>query len=57
MEFGIIDLCIQIEDPSMNRKKVHKMETSIYIFIAAVICEVQSWNEIEEFDNSKIAFF
>ena len=36
MEIGIIDLCKQIEDPSMNRKKVHKMETSIYIFIAAV---------------------
>nr|WP_234225192.1 transposase family protein [Phocaeicola vulgatus] len=33
------------------------METSIYISIAAVICEVQSWNEIEEFGNSKIAFF
>ena len=31
MEIGIIDLCKQIEDPSMNRKKVHKMETvSIY---------------------------
>nr|WP_270668642.1 hypothetical protein [Phocaeicola vulgatus] len=30
------------------------METSIYIFIAAVICEVQSWNEIEEFGNSKM---
>ena len=32
MKIGIIDLCKQIEDPSMNRKKVHKMETSIYIF-------------------------
>ena len=51
MKIGIIDLCKQIEDPSMNRKKVHKMETSIYIFIAAVIFEVQSWNEIEEFEQ------
>lgn len=56
MKIGIIDLCKQIEDPRMNRKKVHKMETIIYISIAAVICEVQSWNEIEEFGNSKIAF-
>lgn len=40
----------------MNRKRVHKMETSIYISIAAVICGAQSWNEIEEFGNSKIAF-
>lgn len=57
MKNGIIDLCKQIEDPSMNRKRVHKMETSIYISIAAVICGAQSWNEIEEFGNSKIAFF
>ena len=57
MKIGIIDLCKQIEDPRMNRKKVHKMETIIYISIAAVICGAQSWNEIEEFGNSKIAFF
>ena len=49
MKIGIIDLCKQIEDPRMNRKKVHKMETIIYISIAAVICGAQSWNEIEEF--------
>ena len=35
MKIGIIDLCKQIEDPRMNRKKVHKMETIIYISIAA----------------------
>ncbi|WP_369746448.1 transposase family protein [Bacteroides sp. 3_1_23] len=29
----------------------------IYISIAAVICGAQSWNEIEEFGNAKIAFF
>ena len=57
MKNGIIDLCKQIEDPSMNRKRVHKMETSIYISIAAVICGAQSWNEIEEFGNSKMTFF
>ena len=55
MKIGIIDLCKQIEDPRMNRKKVHKMET--IISIAAVICGAQSWNEIEEFGNAKIAFF
>ena len=57
MKIGIIDLCKQIEDPRMNRKKVHKMETIIYISIAAVICGAQSWNEIEEFGNAKITFF
>ena len=57
MKIGIIDLCKQIEDPRMNRKKVHKMETIIYISIAAVICGAQSWNEIEEFGNAKIHNF
>jgi len=56
MKIGIIDLCKQIEDPRMNRKKVHKMETIIYISIAAVICGAQSWNEIEEFGMRKLLF-
>lgn len=57
MKIGIIDLCKQIEDPRMDRKKVHKMETIIYISIAAVLCGAQSWNEIEEFGKSKFNFF
>lgn len=57
MKTGIIDLCKQIEDPRMDRKKIHKMEAIIYISIAAVICGSQSWNEIEEFGNAKIDFF
>lgn len=57
MKTGIIDICKQIEDPRMDRKKVHKMETVIYVSIAAVICGAQSWNEIEEFGNAKFDFF
>ncbi|EOA57543.1 hypothetical protein HMPREF1214_02578, partial [Bacteroides sp. HPS0048] len=26
MKIGIIDICKQIEDPRMDRKKLHKME-------------------------------
>lgn len=57
MKIGIIDLCKQIDAPRMDRKKVHKMETIIYISIAAVICGAQSWNEIEEFGKAKFDFF
>ncbi len=57
MKIGIIDICKQIEDPRMDRKKVHKMETIIYISIAATICGAQSWNEIEAFGNAKFDFF
>lgn len=41
----------------MNRRKVHKMETIVYISIAATICGAQSWNEIEAFGNAKFDFF
>ena len=57
MKIGIIDICKQIEDPRMDRKKLHKMETIIYVSIAAVICGAQSWNEIEEFGHAKFDFF
>ena len=57
MKIGIIDLCKQIEDPRINRNKIHTMETIVYISIAAVLCGAQSWNEIEEFGKSKFEFF
>ena len=57
MKIGIIDICKQIEDPRMDRKKLHKMETIIYVSIAAVICGAQSWNEIEEFGHAKLIIF
>ena len=57
MKIGIIDICKQIEDPRIDRKKVHKMETIVYISIAATICGAQSWNEIEAFGNAKFDFF
>lgn len=56
MKIGIIDICRQIDDPRMNRKKIHKMETIIYISVAAVICGAQSWNDIEGFGNAKFDF-
>lgn len=55
LKMGIIDIYIQIEDPRMNRKRVHKMETIIYI--AATICGAQSWHEIEAFGNPNFDFF
>ncbi len=56
MKIGIIDLCKQIEDPSMNRKKVHKMETSIYISIAAVICESSPGMKLRNLAIRKLLF-
>lgn len=57
LKIGIIDIYIQIEDPRMNRKRGHKMETIIYIYVAATICGAQSWNEIDAFGNPNFDFF
>ena len=57
MKIGIIDICKQIEDPRMERKRVHKLESIVYISVAATLCGAQSWNEIEEFGKSKFTFF
>lgn len=57
MKIGIIDICKQIEDPRINRRMVHKMETIVYISVAAVLCGALGWNEIEEFGKSKFEFF
>ena len=51
MKIGIIDLCKPIEDPRMNCKKVHKMETIIYISIAAVICGARSEEHTSELQS------
>lgn len=53
----LISLCKQIEDPRMNRRKVHEMGSIIYIAVAAVICGAETWNEIEAFGNAKLDFF
>ena len=57
MKIGIIDICKQIEDPRIERRMVHKMETIVYIAVAAVLCGALGWNEIEEFGKSKFDFF
>ena len=57
MKIGIIDICKQIEDPRMERRRVHKLESIVYISVAATLCGAQSWNEIEEFGKSKFTFF
>lgn len=57
MKIDIIDICKQIEDPRIDRKKKHKLETIVCISVAAVICGAQGWNEIEAFGKAKFEFF
>ena len=48
---------MQIPDPRVVGRTIHKMEHIIYITIAAVIAGCQGWDEIAEFGRTKIEFF
>lgn len=54
---SIFSICKQVQDPRIDRKRVHSVESIIYISMSATICGAESWYEIEEFGNAKIDFF
>lgn len=38
-----------VPDPRVDRTKLHKLEDILAITICAVICNCDTWNEIEDF--------
>ncbi len=49
----IADHFIELEDPGIERSKLHKLIDIITITICAVISGADGWNEIETYGNSK----
>ncbi|BCL77559.1 H repeat-associated protein YdcC [Ktedonobacteria bacterium brp13] len=47
----------QVEDPRMERTKLHRLRDIIILAICGIICGAEGWVEIEEFGNAKKAFF
>jgi predicted transposase YbfD/YdcC len=54
---SISDHFADLEDPRIDRTKLHKLFDIITDAICAVICGADSWVEIEEFGNAKIDWF
>ncbi len=50
-------LVAQVEDPRMERTKLHRLRDIIILAICGVICGAEGWAEIEEFGKAKEAFF
>lgn len=46
-----------IPDFRFDRKKVHTSEVIVYISLAAVICDAQTWTDVEEFGKCKFDYF
>ena len=42
-----------VQDPRVDRTKLHKLQDIIVIAICAVICGAETWEEIEQFGKEK----
>lgn len=47
----------QVEDPRIERTKLHRLRDIIILAICGVLCGADGWVEIEEFGKAKEAFF
>ncbi len=52
-EFEIFEHFKDIEDPRMDRKKLHSLTDILAIGISAVICGADNWNEIVTYGKAK----
>lgn len=50
-------LFAQVDDPRMERTKLHRLRDIIILAICGIICGAEGWVEIEEFGKAKEAFF
>jgi len=51
---GLLRLFEEIEDPRMERTKLHRLVDILMITLCAVICGADSWAEVELFGQSKL---
>ena len=47
----------QVEDPRLDRTKLHRLRDILILAICGVICGAEGWVEIEEFGKAKQAWF
>ena len=53
----LIDHFGELKDPRIERNKLHKLIDILTIAICAVICNADTWEDIEEFAKSKEGWF
>lgn len=51
-----LDIFGQLDDPRIDRKKLHPMPEILLLTLSAVICGAESWDDIELFGKSKLDF-
>lgn len=53
---NFLDIFGQLDDPRIERKKLHPMREILLLTLCAVICGAESWDDIEMFGKSKLIF-
>lgn len=56
-ELGFFDYFSELEDPRIDRKKLHSMEEILLITLCGVICGCEGWEDLEDFGKLKLKFF
>lgn len=56
-EVGFLDHFSSIEDPRIDRRKLHPIEEILLITLCGVICGCEGWEDLEEFGKTKLKFF
>ena len=51
-----LDIFGQLDDPRIERKKLHPMPEILLLMLCAIICGAESWDDIETFGKSKLDF-
>lgn len=46
----------ELEDPRIDRKKLYPREEILFTMLCAVICDAESWYDIEDFGEARIDF-
>jgi hypothetical protein len=55
--FGLASIFAAVEDPRIERTKLHQLVDILMIAVCGVICGADGWVEIEEFGKAKAAWF
>jgi predicted transposase YbfD/YdcC len=55
--YDLETLFAEVEDPRVERTKLHRLRDILILAICGVICEADGWVEIEEFGKAKEAWF
>jgi len=53
----LLEKLTQIEDPRIDRNKLHPLQSILAIYLCATVCNRTGWDEVEDFAKNRATFF